>query len=534
MKRKQNHAQVVGLIGAILLFAPVVGQTQPRDNPLERARHHMELGQEAFNQGRHVEAALEFVNAYAASPFAAFLYNAGLAYEKAGDTDKTIDFFRRYLAADPNAQDYAQVDMKIRALLAGVETGEKPDVEITKVEMKSLISVRTNPPDATVRVLDDKGDEVTRTDGTVAQTVVRGKYTIEASHADYRTVQTDINVIPGQVYMVVVEMSQGAFLGFLHIKTDVPGAAVFLDNKGQGQVGTTPWGNVLSTGKHTFWVEKPGYKIIKQEFDIALAEQKRIDLELERMSFGSLLVKSNVEGAKVFVDGQFLGPAPLEEQVSPGSHKVKIEAEGLKDYETDVVVSRGQQTKTLVRLNNKPSRTSAWVSLGFSAALFIGGGVAGFMALDLNNELDAARNSGRLTNDDPRILKGFLWALSADIAFGVGAVVGGLCIYYFLRDPLPPSEGKLFDPVDFEENPENAEIVSAAQKPVIVDVHSTEQKPDSTGIKPEEQKETPVEEKPEDKMEQNPKGSEARLQPRVLFTPILGTETAGLGLTVVF
>lgn len=502
MIKTRFHVEI-GLNAAIMIFlAAMAGQTQPRDNPLERARHNMELGQEAFSQGRYIEAADQFIDAYAAAPFSAFLYNAGLAYEKAEDTEKTIEFFRRYLEAEPDARDYAQVDMKIRALLAGAETPPQTGVQATGVEMKSLISVRTNPPDATVRILNPKGKEIAQATGPAAQTVEKGTYTIEASHPDFRTVQTDLHVMSGQVYIVIVEMSQGAFLGFVGVKTDIPGAAVYLDDMEAGQVGITPWSNVLPTGKHTIWIEKPGYKPIKENVDVALGEQLDLSLNLERLQFGTVLIKTNAPGSKLFIDEQFVGVAPLEKRLRPGQHKLKVVSEKLKDYETYFVVSKGQRTKILVRLNSKPSRTSAWVSLGFAAGLFAAGGTMGILALRTNNELDNLRNTGRLANDDPRIVNGFVLALAADISFGVGAIVSGLCIYYFLRDPLPPSEGKLSDPADFTENPDDVGIPSKTPK----DKHPGEP----------------------------PTKVEARRGPKLFFTPLLSSEIAGLSMIVVF
>lgn len=553
MKQKTGNL-IVALAVVIALSFAVTARAQPRDNPIERARHHMELGQEAFSQGRFDEAAEQFVNAFAASPFSAFLYNAGLAQEKAGNNEKAIDFYRRYLESDPEAKDYAQVDMKIRALLSAAETPEeaRPEVAISEVEMKSLISVRSNPPDATIRILDSEGNVVSRTDGSMAQTVDRGIYTVEASHPDYRTVQTDISVAAGQVYIVVVEMSQGAFLGFLHVTTDVPGAAVFVDDKNKGKVGLTPWGNVLPTGPHKVWIEKPGYRPIVKEVNVNLGEEIDLALKLERTAFGTLLVKTNIPAASVYVDDALLGVSPLEEQLEPGQHKVKIAAEGMKDYDVEVAIARGQRTKMLVRMNPKPSRTSAWVSLGFAVALFAGGGVAGYMALDLRNELDKERNDGTLANDDSRIMHGFIWGLSADLAFGVGTIVGGLSIYYFLRDPLPPSEGKLFAPIDFTENPDNVKTVfhESGGPPVVKKTNTPKPEvgppaPDTPPKKPAAEA-PPAEPKPtaeptdtqtpeaEPEADQPTTKPEARLSPRLHLTPILGAKSTGLGLTVVF
>jgi tetratricopeptide (TPR) repeat protein len=426
----------------------------------------MELGQEAYTQGRYKEAAQLFIDAFAASPFAAFLYNTAMAYEKAKDNDNAVLFYRRYLSAEPKAPDYAKIDVKIRALLAVSKTQIKPSekppgkkgFDITEMEMKSLVSIRTNPSDAAVRILDQQGNVVAQAQGPSGQTIVRGVYTVEASHPDYRTVYTTINVLSGQMYIVVVEMSQGSFLGFLKLTTDVSGAAVYIDNKDDGQVGTTPWENVLPAGKHKILVEKPGYALEEKEVEISLGKEHLVEVTLKRLPFGALILKTNVAGARVFIDEKFLGVAPLNEHLPAGPHNVRVESEGMKDYKVRFTIEGGKTTKILVRMNPSPSRTSAWVSSGVSAAIFIGGGVAGGIALGIKNDLDNARNEGRLASNDPRIMQGFIWGLSADLAFGVGAIVGGMAIYYFLRDPLPPSEAKLTEPVDFTENPKGVKL----------------------------------------------------------------------------
>jgi hypothetical protein len=463
-----SSTRICGVAAALAVtLITWVASAQSREKTIEAARHHMELGQASFAEGSFAAASAHFLDAFEAMPFAAFLYNAGLAAEKGGDVPKAVELYRRYLSEEPAAADAAEVAAKIRAL--SPEPAPAGHVEVTELppepapptmvpaeEMKSLVSVRVNPPEARIRIIDAGGREVAAFSGEAAKTVERGAYAIEATHPDYKTVTTALGVVPGQVYVVVVEMSQGAFLGFVNVTTEPPGAAVYVDDKAAGSVGTTPWGNVLPPGKHKLWVEKPGFSPIEREIDVAVGDKKALDLPLERLPYGVLVVKANVPGARVYLDGRSLGAAPIDEHVGPGTHALRVVADDMKDYNEVVEIRRGQTTKALVRLNPTPSRTPAWVSGGIALALLAAGGAFGGVALHLDKELEADRDRGRLADDDPRIARGFFWALGADVSFGLGAIMSGVCVYYFARDPLPASEGKVLDPVDLATNPPGA------------------------------------------------------------------------------
>lgn len=512
------------IVGALFLVAATGVGTPAFANDdtkqLEKARKHMELGQEAFHQQRYQEAATHFEDAYNASPFAAFLYNAGLALEKGGAPKGAIDFYRRYLKIDPEAEDAKMVREKIDALLAAeappggatespaTATEKRPEVEITETEMKSLISIKTNPKDAKIRIISQAGKEISSAVGPLAQTVESGTYTIEASHPDFKTVTTDIFVSSGQVYFVVVEMSQGAFLGFLRVVSDTPSAAVFIDDRALGQAGQTPFSSVLPAGKHTIWVEKTGYIPVEKSVDIDISEEVELNLTLERPSFGAVLVKTNADNATVFIDSKPSGSVhinkPFRKQLPVGKHQVMVTRDGLKDYVATVEVKGGQETKLLVRLNAKPSRTSGWVSAGFSAALFATGGVLGGFALHIKKELDAERKDGTLASDDERVMRGFIFGVGADVSFGIGTIIACMSIYYFIRDPLPPSEGKTQAPVDYPITPNGQPSADASAAEASTDDAPAVAAPTATR------------------------------RPVLLIAPLIGKETAGLGLSLTF
>jgi len=507
----------------ILLFSILIGGFGVRsavadvsNERLEEARHDMDLGQNAFNAGKYEAAASHFIDAFAAAPFSAFLYNAGLAHEKAGNTKKAIGFYRRYLEVDPGAADTKEVREKINTLSVQLEKDEPPapTVRIVHRAMKSIVSIRTNPPDAVVRLLDKKGEEVLVASSGEPVTVISGAYQVEVSHPDYETAITSVRVAPGEVWVVVVEMSQGGFVGYVTVKTDTSGASVYLDDREAGEVGKTPWSHVMPTGSHTLWIEKPGFVPIVKQFEVSVGEKKELDISLTRFDVGALVVKTNTDGAVVYVDNIKVGGAPLSSYLPVGNHSLRVEADKMKPYEAKVSIAGGKTTKVLVRMNPKPSRTGAFISAGFTLALVAGGAIAGAKALGYRNDLDALKESGELANDDPRISKGFAWGLSSDIAFVLSAVMAGVTVYKFVRDPLPPTEGKQVVPEDFEANPTPSELEQARAfgKP-----------------------QTNTEEQPAAGSDAVPDGEpDSGSGVGIMVAPILGRQSYGLGLTLSF
>ena len=71
------------------------------------------------------------------------------------------------------------------------------------------------------------------------------------------------------------------------------------------------------------------------------------------------------------------------------------------------------------------------------------------MSQNLADDLEADRNAGRLASDDPRLFRGQLFSIIADGGFVLGGILGLLSVYYFLRDPLPDSEGTVLEARDW-------------------------------------------------------------------------------------
>ncbi|MBK6576255.1 MAG: PEGA domain-containing protein [Sandaracinaceae bacterium] len=486
MKYKSACWGRVALLALVLssVAHPVAAQDSARASLLA-ARGHMESGQEHYAAARYEDAAREFMAAYEARPFSAFLYNAAVALERFGTPGPAADLFQRYLDAEPGASDAEEVRAKIAALRAQATAAAaapdvtlNPDVAVnpdgTAVnpdatvnpdgtgtptvhvappttppeDIKSLLSIQTEPEGAVVSVF--QGTTLVATSPSpFDHSLDEGNYRVTIEHPDYRTVEQNVHIGQGRVYVVIVEMSQGQFLGYLRVVTDPPDADVFVDNLEEGAVGRSPYANVITTGTHTVWVSRPGYERIEQQVEIGLGEDVAVRLELERVTYGRVRILGNIAGAAVHVDGQRVGEIPYEGDIEGGEHRITVSSDGMKDWSQTVTIVQGQIIPIQVRLRPAMNRGGAWATATMGV-LMIGGGIAlGMMSNGLETDLRAARNAGTLNEDDPRLLRGRIYRIGADSAFGIGALLGLLSIYYFLRDPLPDSEANVFEPRDW-------------------------------------------------------------------------------------
>ena len=155
------------------------------------------------------------------------------------------------------------------------------------------------------------------------------------------------------------------------------------------------------------------------------------------------VVGKKSRGAKLFVDEKFACDTPCQQEVAPGSHAVRIEREGMEDYEANLAVKQATQTLVEVQFNPKPPLTRAWTT-GVISAAFLGAGIyAGTQAKHREDGLKNDIKAGLLIdNNDPRVNQGKLWSIGADVAFGISAVTGIMSVYNFLRSN-PASVGEL-------------------------------------------------------------------------------------------
>jgi hypothetical protein len=481
---------VLGSFVGAAVLAPVAAAQRPR-SALEQARTRMEQGQAYFLQGRFGEAATEFEAAYQIQPFTAFLYNAGVAYESGGDLPHAVTLFERYVSQESNPRDRAEVEQRIAGLRARIQEREErlareraereaadaaaaaaaaaagteappptpvpteptpeaaapPAPEVVQ-QLLSLVAVETEPPGATV-IISNGGGTVATGPAPLTQTLEHGAYHIVIEHPDYNRFERDFDVQPGVLNRLFLNLSQGEFLGYLRVVSDPPGADVLVDSRSAGARGQTPFEGTLRVGHHHVWVERPGYDPIERELDVDVGDEARVEVTLERVSYGRVRVVGNIRGARIRIDEEEVGVVPWEGQVPAGTHRIRVDADGQKTWDSTIEVARGQLRPVRVRLRPAMGRSGA-ILAGVIGGLFLGGSIASSVYVnDLYLELDRERSAGTLQADDQRITLGLGFSIGQYVGYGVAGIAGALSLFYAFYDDLPPSEGTVLDPRDW-------------------------------------------------------------------------------------
>jgi tetratricopeptide (TPR) repeat protein len=449
------------VVAAVLVVAGILGGgaglAQAQDESLNRARDAFEKAQTLFEAGSYAEAAAKFEEAYQARPFAQFLFNIGASFEKMAEYDKAVDHYRRYLRADPQAQDRAKTERRIVALeKAAAEVRARPAAPpdggaapppsavagLEEVAPRGLVVIESEPQGANIYLDSKRSKPLSKTPWNGS---LEGEHLVLLEREGYKPVERRISPDPSRLIILYFGMAEEDYLGWVEITSNVPGAAIYIDDKAAGVYQRAPYQGNLPPGPHKIWVTAEGYDEIYREVNIVAGQTHKVEAQLKGSPVGYLDVRGRgVDKVKIVMDGEVLCErGPCRAPVPEGRHQISVRREGFKDYTTVVDMQAKTEVTLRARLAPKPSRADAVVMYLVSAAL-IGGGVwAGLQAKNLEDELrqDIATGMPPPDSDDPRFLRGKIYSIGADAAFALGGVSLLTAVYYTFRDKGAASTG---------------------------------------------------------------------------------------------
>ncbi len=432
---------------SLVALAAVPALAQP--DSLQRAQGLFDDAQRAISAGNYDDAANKFKEAYSARALPDLLYNTGTAYylkgKKQVDAEAyglAVKYYKDYLVAVPKASDKAEVDKAIAVIEKEIERMKAPpaspdappttpseEVQQLAGKTRSLVVIETEPQGANI-YLDDKKN------GVFAQTPwsgsLDGTHKILIEKRGHKSKDSTLSPDPNRLVILQVVLSEEDYLGWLEIRSNVPGASIFIDDKASGAIGQTPFSGNLKPGKHVVWVSADGYDETEHAVEIIAGETHEIVASLSGTPVGYLDIRgSGLDNVRVHVDRELICErAPCRKPVKEGVHTVSISRSGYKTYRARVDVQAKTELSIRPNLKRKPSRTDAVVAYVFAAAIAGGATYAYIYSSDL------ALGDKNFDRKD-QIKYG------AFGGWGLAGVIGLSAVYYTFRDKGPPSTGQI-------------------------------------------------------------------------------------------
>jgi len=211
------------------------------------------------------------------------------------------------------------------------------------------IVVTSDPPSAQVFL---NGKEFGVLTPAVIEKVRAGKkYEIRVEKEGFKAWSEIVEPEPDK--SLTIEASLARLVGTVVVRSDPPGASVFVDGERHKDATPTEIKNVTVGDKHKIRVEKEGFKawseIVEPEPDKSLTLEASLTRVVPKLTLtGEIRISSTPSGAKVSLNGNYMGrdTPSLLSGLAPGTYTVNLEKEGYKAWEKEVVV-RASETSDL-------------------------------------------------------------------------------------------------------------------------------------------------------------------------------------------
>ena len=219
------------------------------------------------------------------------------------------------------------------------------NVDITPVAEVGFLSISSEPNGADIYV-DGKHCGMTN---KVVTDLAEGSHTLKLEKQGYVTLTKTINITKGETLQLNETLqSISSHKTYLIVKADQQEALIYIDDEPINTGEASKSVNIGTT--HTYKIECNLYH--EESGTVMVNDRMTIEKKL-RPAFGYINVSTTPEqGAKVFVNGEYLGLSPIKsDKLKSGSHTVMVMKDMFKMTEKSFVVNDGQTTNATLNMS---------------------------------------------------------------------------------------------------------------------------------------------------------------------------------------
>lgn len=224
-----------------------------------------------------------------------------------------------------------------------IRAGERARVEVQlrpDTPPGGTLVVVTQPRGASV-VVDGEvlGEGPVTRDG-----VSPGEHIIEVTMAGYQPITQPVTIEAGQrraVNIVLAEVVQAP--GSIIVRSSAPGAVVVIDGEERGAPPVVV--ESVTAGTHAVIVRAAGFQEYRTTCTVGPGRNCEVDADLGAEPV-RVVVRSNVPGSSLYVDGEQIGPVPYEGTVPSGNRRLEVRAPGYDPYVAQVMLTPGAEARS--------------------------------------------------------------------------------------------------------------------------------------------------------------------------------------------
>ncbi len=172
--------------------------------------------------------------------------------------------------------------------------------------------------------------------------LIPGNYRVRASKAGYRPLDARVDIAGSAHQTLEYALHKLPGIVSFVIRPDVV-ATVSMDGT---ILGSTPITDVeISPGEHEITVEADRYAPMSVRIDVrGLGEHQSVDVALSPL-WAEVSIGSRPAGARVVLDGKYIGETPLQAEILEGAYRLMLEREGFDSVSTklNVIANQSQQ-----------------------------------------------------------------------------------------------------------------------------------------------------------------------------------------------
>jgi len=308
----------------------------------DEAQFHFVRGNQLYRQGRFDDALSEFYVSNRLVPNRNVQFNIARCLEQLKLYDEA---FRAWSELDRKEAPPAE-----RTTIAGAIEKLRPHL--------ALVRVTSEPPGAEIFANRRDLGSLGTTPRLLA--LPAGKLTILLDRPGFRSAEVAVELAKGKEQTVAATLER--IYGTVAFRGLPPGAAI-RENAADGPM--IPLGPApirLVPGRHVLFVDAPGFQLARVEIDVAPDAVTSVDIPLAvaTMPTGAVVVRANVDGALVRVDGREMGFTPaVIEGVPVGDRNIEVVHEGRDSFRTRVTVEKGRRSFLDVQLKRVQPQVEA-------------------------------------------------------------------------------------------------------------------------------------------------------------------------------